>query len=176
MNDLVSSWNAVSKETVVNCFKKAGISDSNQQMAESDDDDPFKSLTEELDRLREVDPSAVQEELSAESFIGLDCDVVTTCSPATDAEIVAQILEPDFENDDDEVEDNVNESIDVEAPPRPSDVQLEDAFETLQNTSLYSPKYGNEIQSLALKLEDLMKMEKIDSLKQRQVTDFFQKL
>ena len=60
MKDLVSSWNAVSTETVVNCFKKAGISDSNQQMAEADDD-PFKSLAEELDCLREVDPSAVQE-------------------------------------------------------------------------------------------------------------------
>ena len=76
------------------------------------------------------------------NFIGLDCDVVTTCSPATGAEIVAQILKPDFENDDDEVEDNVNESMDVEAPPRPYDVQLEDAFETMQNASLYSPKYN----------------------------------
>ena len=65
---------------------------------------------------------------------------------------------------------------DAEAPPRPSDVLLEYAFETLQSASLYSRKYGNEIRSLALKLEDLMKMEKIDILKQRQVTDFFQKL
>ena len=46
MKDLVSSWTAVSKETVVNCFKKSGISKSNQQMAEADDDDQFKSLTE----------------------------------------------------------------------------------------------------------------------------------
>ena len=45
-----------------------------------------------------------------------------------------------------------------------------------KETVVNCPKYGNEIQSLALKLEDLMKVEKIDSLKQRQVTDFFQKL
>ena len=44
MKHLVSSWNAVSKETVVNCFKKSDISQSNQQAAVNDDDDPFKSL------------------------------------------------------------------------------------------------------------------------------------
>ena len=44
MKHLVSSWNAVSKETIVNCFKKSDISQSNQQAAVNDDDDPFKSL------------------------------------------------------------------------------------------------------------------------------------
>ncbi|XP_065654668.1 uncharacterized protein LOC136081290 [Hydra vulgaris] len=176
MKDLVSSWNAVSKETVINCFKKAGISKTNKSIEEADDDHSFKFLTEELNHLRELDPRAVQEDLSAESYIGLDCDVVTTGSLATDAEIIAQILDPNFENDDNEVEDSVDEAIDVEAPPRPSDIQLEIAFETIQNASLYSSKYGNAIQSLALKLEDLMKMEKMDNLKQYQITDFFQKL
>ncbi|XP_065662532.1 tigger transposable element-derived protein 4-like [Hydra vulgaris] len=176
MKDLVSSWNAVSKENVINCFKKAGISKTNKSIEEADDDDSFNFLTEELNRLRELDPRAVQEDLLAESYIGLDCNVVTTGSLATDAEIIAQILDPNFENDDNEVEDSVDEAIDVEAPPRPSDIQLEIAFETIQNASLYSSKYGNEIQSLALKLEDLMKMEKMDNLKQYQITDFFQKL
>ncbi|XP_065642520.1 tigger transposable element-derived protein 6-like [Hydra vulgaris] len=176
MKDLVSSMNAVSKETVINCFKKAGISKTNKSIEKADDDHSFKFLTEELNCLRELDPRAVQEDLSAESYIGLDCDVVTTGSLATDAEIIAQILDPNFENDDNEVEDSVDEAIDVEAPPRPSDIQLEIAFETIQNVSLYSSKYGNEIQSLALKLEDLMKMEKMDNLKQYQITDFFQKL
>ncbi|XP_065667946.1 tigger transposable element-derived protein 4-like [Hydra vulgaris] len=176
MKDLVSSWNAVSKKTVINCFKKAGISKTNKSIEEADDDHSFNFLTEELNRLRELDPRAVQEDLSAESYIGLDCDVVTTGSLATDAEIIAQILDPNFENDDNEVEDSVDEAIDVEAPPRPSDIQLEIAFETIQNASLYSSKYGNEIQSLALKLEDLMKMGKMDNLKQYQITDFFQKL
>ena len=47
-------------------------------------------------------------------------------------------------------EGNVCEGIDVESPSRPSDVLL-DAFETMQNASLYSLKYDNEIRSLALK-------------------------
>ena len=100
-------------------------------------------MTEELDRLRELAPCAVQEELSAESFIGLGCDVVTTCSLAIDAEIVALILDSNFENDDEEVVDNVNEGLDAEDPPRPSDVLLENPFETMQSALLYSRKYGN---------------------------------
>ncbi|XP_012555218.2 tigger transposable element-derived protein 6-like [Hydra vulgaris] len=169
MKDLVSSWNAVSKETVTNCFKKAGFSKTNKSIEEADDDHPFKFLTQEFNRLQDLDPRAVQEDFSAESYIGLDCNVVTTGSLATDAEIITQILDPNFENF--EVEDSDDEAIDVEAPPRPSDIQLEIAFETIQNASQYSSKYGNEIQSLALKLEDLMKMEKMDNLKQYQITD-----
>ena len=75
MQYLVSSWNAVSEETIVNCFRKANISSSNQRVAEADADDPFKSLLAELERLREVDPNSVQEDLSAESFITLDNEV-----------------------------------------------------------------------------------------------------
>ena len=52
---LVSSWNAVSKETIVNCNKKSNISQSSQQAAVNNDDDPFKSLQEDLEKLHELD-------------------------------------------------------------------------------------------------------------------------
>ena len=65
MKNLLSSWNAVSEEeTVVNCFKKANISHSNQQTTVTDADDPFKSLEEELNNLRKLDENAVQNTLS----------------------------------------------------------------------------------------------------------------
>ena len=51
MKHLVSSWNVVSKETIVNYFKKSNKSQSNQQAAVNDDDDPFKSLQEDLEKL-----------------------------------------------------------------------------------------------------------------------------
>ena len=60
MKHLVSSWNAVSKETIVNCFNKFNISQSNQQAAVNDDDDPFKSLQEDLKKLHELDNDAIQ--------------------------------------------------------------------------------------------------------------------
>ena len=44
MQDLLSSWNSVSKETINNCLRKAGISDSSKQLAVTDADDPFKAF------------------------------------------------------------------------------------------------------------------------------------
>ena len=66
MENSISSWNAVSKETIVNCFKKANISHANQQTAVTNTDDPFKSLEEELDNLHKLDENAVEDTLSAE--------------------------------------------------------------------------------------------------------------
>ena len=51
MTELVSSWNSVSKETIINCLKKGGISDSSSQVTVADADDPFKVLTEDINHL-----------------------------------------------------------------------------------------------------------------------------
>ena len=42
---LTSAWNEVSQATIVNCFKKAKISDKHQTIAINDEDDPSKRLT-----------------------------------------------------------------------------------------------------------------------------------
>ena len=49
----VEAWNKVKKETVQNCFRKAGIGSEAQQSALNDDDDPFKTLSEEINALLE---------------------------------------------------------------------------------------------------------------------------
>ena len=61
MENLVSLWNAVLEETIVNCFKKANISHGNQQTAVTNADDSFKSLEEELDSLCKLDENVVQD-------------------------------------------------------------------------------------------------------------------
>ena len=43
MQMLVSAWNALTTETIVNCFLKAGISTENQD-AIAEEDDPFKDF------------------------------------------------------------------------------------------------------------------------------------
>ena len=55
MKDLVSSWNSVSKETIISCFKKAGIGNLSKQFAVTDAADPFKALTENLSHFLEKD-------------------------------------------------------------------------------------------------------------------------
>ena len=54
MQMLVSAWNAFITETIVNCFRKAGISAENQDAAITEEDDPFKDLHDEIDALRTV--------------------------------------------------------------------------------------------------------------------------
>ena len=66
LKHLASSWNAVSEETTVNCFKKSDITQSNQQAAVNDDDDPFKSLQEDLQKLHELGNDVIQPNLSVE--------------------------------------------------------------------------------------------------------------
>ena len=59
---LVSSWNDVRKTSIVNCFRKANISESSQSDAVNDEDDPFKELNENLNELRNKDPPLVSEQ------------------------------------------------------------------------------------------------------------------
>ena len=45
-----------------------------------DDDDPFKSFQEDLEKLHELDNDAIQPNLSAKSFADLDSEAVTFVS------------------------------------------------------------------------------------------------
>ena len=129
MKHLVSSWNAVSKETIVNCFKKSNISQSNQQAAlNDDDDDPFKSLQEDLEKLHELDNDAIQPNVSAESFADLDSEVVTSASFSNDDDTIAEVTEGENEESEDNQDDEESTP-----PTRPSTNEVEDALETLQD-------------------------------------------
>ena len=98
---LASAWNKVSQATIVNCFKKAKISDKDQTIAINDEDDPFKEINGDLQELREKDSSLVPECMTAENFTSADDAVITRESKLTDEEI----LEEATKIDDDGVED-----------------------------------------------------------------------
>ena len=121
MENLVSLWNAVLEETIVNCFKKANISHGNQQTVVTNADDSFKSLEEELDSLCKLDENVVQDTLSAESFVELDNEAVISASYMSDADIIVKVIRPDFiedEDDGDDNDDNLSDNIDeLDCPP-----------------------------------------------------------
>ena len=56
---LVSAWNEASQTTIVNCFKKAKISEKDQTIATNDEDDLFKEINENLKKLQVKEPSLV---------------------------------------------------------------------------------------------------------------------
>ena len=51
MNIPRGAWDKVTKETIVNCFQKAGIPSETQDYAKNDLDDPFKVLEDALQDL-----------------------------------------------------------------------------------------------------------------------------
>ena len=175
MKSLVSSWNDVSKETIINCFGKAGISEADQQAAVADEGDPFKGLSEELEMLRGADSAGFPEDASAESFAAVDSDAITTATVPTNAEILSEVRS-DYESNVHSDEEDEVEEIEDESPKRPSKQETEDALDTLQNVALYSQKYGKEIQALTLKLEKLINNERISNIKQQKMTDYLKKL
>ena len=61
-------------------FKKAKISQKDQIIAISDEDDPFKEINDNLKELREKEPSLVPENMAAEDFATADDAVITTTS------------------------------------------------------------------------------------------------
>ena len=54
MKILVSSWEAVSAQTIVKCFRKAGITPKAQNAAITDADDLFPDLKESLKQLHDI--------------------------------------------------------------------------------------------------------------------------
>ena len=54
MKILVSSWEAASAQTIVNCFRKAGVTPEAQNAAITDADDPFSDLKESLQQLHDI--------------------------------------------------------------------------------------------------------------------------
>ena len=55
MKILADSWEIVTKKTIINCFRKAGITPAVQQAAVADSNNPFKDLQESLNDLRKAD-------------------------------------------------------------------------------------------------------------------------
>ena len=124
----------------------------------NDVEDPFKSLQEDLEKLHELDNDAIQPNLSAESFADLDSEVVTSASFSNDDDIIAEVIEGEYEESQDDQDDEESTP-----PTRPSTNEVEDTLEMLQDLTMFSTR-GNEIRSLVMNMESLLVRERIDNL------------
>ena len=91
MKILVSSWEAVSAQTIVNCFRKAGITPEAQNAAITDADNPFSYLKESLQQLHDIDPDMVPEGVTPESLIDVDNEVITMAPMIADNYILRRV-------------------------------------------------------------------------------------
>ena len=149
MKFLVQAWDRVSKDTIQNCFKLAGISKDAQTDAVEEIDDPFKSLQSDLDELRLLDPSLVPDETTAEDYTGTDKNLVVTESVLIDDE---EILGQYRETLDIDVDDDTQEKAEeVEPLKKPSRSEIYAAMELLQECSLFEEEEEEE-EELAFKM------------------------
>ena len=109
MQMLVSAWDALTPETIVNCFRKAGISSESQEAAIAEDDDPFKELQDEIDYLLSIEPDHFAENIDAASLADVDAGVAAIQRSPTNAEIVAELLVNEEEEDGSDDESVVEE-------------------------------------------------------------------
>ena len=77
MTFLTAVWECVLQETLVNCFKKAGISSESQVRSQSDEDDPFKLLDAQLEDFQDRCESPLVD-FTVNGYVDADEDVLTS--------------------------------------------------------------------------------------------------
>ena len=75
---LEQAWSTLPSITIINCFRKAGISRKSQQDSTQGIDDPFAELAEIVNELRVLDHELVTDGLTSETLIATDEEVATT--------------------------------------------------------------------------------------------------
>ena len=164
MKILVYSWEAVSAQTIVNCFRKAGITSEAQNAAITDADDPFSDLKENLQQLHDIDPDMVPESVTPESLIDVDNEVLTTAPVIADDDILRSVTTNQQEQSD--KDDDNDEEVEEAAPERPLRFLVESTIDVIRNAALYSSN-GEEMSLVINKSEKLFTEDRIASKKQK---------
>ena len=119
---LVSAWIKVSQTTIVNCFKKAEISE--KTIAINDEGNLFKEINK--------------------NFTTADDAVITTSSTVTEARYDTQIFQEATQTENDEVEEIEDDDEELAAL---STRDVENSLEILKNLFLFNEKRGDQMQN-----------------------------
>ena len=114
MKTIVSSWEAASAQTIVNCCRKADITHEADIIPTADADDPFFDLKANLQQLHDIDPDMVLECVTPESLINVDKEVVTIAPMITDDDILRSVIRNQNEQSDED--DDNNEEVEEAVP------------------------------------------------------------
>ena len=154
---LKTTWDEVTEKTVVNCFRKSGISVEARKGAMDDHDDPFKEMVDDgeddsadgeddnaveelefdLNQLRETRPDLAPENLDADALVDFDREVATNESqPLSVNEIVNEYLSQPVETVED-ISSDEDEFPDEPISP-PSRNEVDGAIEILNRLTLFT--------------------------------------
>ena len=162
----------VTKETIINCFRKAGITPAVQQAAISDSDDPFKDLQESLNDLRKADSTMVPDDVTATALVSLDDNVIATAPEISEGDIIEELRACQEPGEGEERDDEISiEEIFDSVVEKPSRSAIESAVDDLKYAAMFCDE-DVQMQRLILSFERLYENERLKSLKQRDITDF----
>ena len=168
MKILTGAWHKVTPETVQNCFKKAGICNEAQTNAINDLDNPFLTLSGEIQCLRETYPEAVpaNANVNGDDVIGIDDGVSTSKSSSlTDEEILAEFRSDQVAMEEDEELDEVE--VVEEFPKKPTTSEVRSAIDVLTSYSLFVNEGAEEIKSHVQQIKALVEGTFRSSLRQQ---------
>ena len=175
MKILADSWEVVTKQTIINCFRKAGITPAVQQDAIADSEDPFKDLQESLNDLRKADSTMVPDDVRATALVSLDDDVIATAPKISEGDIVEELRDRQEQGEEEENDDEISiEEIFDPVVEKPSRSAIESALDDLKDAAMFSDE-GVQMKRLILSFERLYESERLKCLKQRDITDFLKK-
>ena len=166
MRMLVRSWDALSVNTVKNCFRKAGISQETQVVSINDEDDPFKLFE---DNVNELEPRGlVDGDLTVGDYLNI---VFEVCTSETSAITDREILDSDYAEEEEETDEESNNA--PSEKPKLSEIAHE--IELLEFWSLFDNSGGQirQLLSLILKRFDKHSLETKEQLK---IHDVFKKV
>ncbi|KAL1457154.1 hypothetical protein WDU94_001815 [Cyamophila willieti] len=155
------AWRAVTSNTILNCFKKAGF--------------PFDSQTE--DQLEDIAPThdfhiPTDLDVDMDEFIRVD-DEVAVWGPLTDDEIVEQTAEPTNDQTIDNPDGGADDDSEVVEPVSIKEARA--AFGKLKMFCLQCNDVDDQDFQALFLLEARIDNEQNAALKQTKITDFFKK-
>ena len=150
MSMLTSAWDMVTKATVINCFKKAGIPSYATEHALENRDDSLRDLDYDLEKLRSINPTLVPEDITGEKYVAVDENVQASAPILTDDEILSEFV-PEVEQERKEDACEPHNAV----LEKPSINEVRNALDTISQHSMFS-RNGMEIRHHCDKLYTLI--------------------
>ena len=167
---LADSWEIVTKETIINCFRKAGTTPAVQQAVIADSEDPFKDLQESVNDLRKADSSMVLDNVLATALVSLDDDIIATATEISEGDVIEELRDRREQGEEGENNDEISiEEIFDPVVEKSSRSTTESALDDLKVAAMFSDE-GVQMKRLIFSFERLYEKERLKCLEQR---DFF---
>ena len=169
---LADSWEIVTKETIINCLRKAGTTPAVQQAVIADSEDPFKDLQESVKDLRKADSLMMPDNVLATALVSLDDDIIATATEISEGDIIEELRDRREQGEEGENDDEISiEEIFDPVVEKPSRSTTESALDDLKDAAMFSDE-DEQMKRLILSFERLYENERLKCLEQRDITDF----